>query len=281
MLKIHYSLESDSLTGIEDISAPKELSIQVRNLVLKTKKGKTVARGEMLAEHPSKFGGAYHASASGKVAKVDYHRMTIKCDGGEEQVQPVDVLSMAPGKPMLRALQNLGINVAPLSKTEILIINGLNPEPGVSVAEQLLKDEKDTLETGLSIAKMLCGPERTVLAVADGANYTLNGSEIKKVKPKYPKSLDALVVKAVTGKEFPSNAKVINVMDLYDLGRVAETGLPVTETIMTIGGRNFRVPLGTPISHILDSLEMVVTSGDTVVLGGPFRVKPSTASMRV
>lgn len=271
MLKIHYSLESDSLSGIEAIPAPKELSIQVRNLVLKTKKGKQVARGEMLAEHPSKFGGAYHASASGKVTKVNYHHMTIKCDGGEEMVQPVDVLSMGPGKTLLRTLQNLGINIAPLSRTEILVINGMNPEPGVSVAEQILKEGRETLETGLSIAKMLCTPASTVLAVADDGEYGLNGAETKKIKPKYPRSLDALVVKAVTGKEFPSNTKVINVMDLYDLGRVAETGLPVMDTVMTIGGKNYYVPLGTPIRHLLDSLGMDVTSGDTVVLGGPFQ----------
>lgn len=271
MLKIHYSLESDFEHGIEDIAAPSELSVQVRNLVLKTKKGKQVVRGEMIAEHPSKFGGAYHAAASGKIAKVDYHHLTLKCDGKDDHVEPVDISSMGPGKELLRSLQNLGINVAPLSKTDVLIINGLNPEPGVSVAEQLLKDERKTLETGLSIVKKLCTPNRTVLAVAKGAQYSLNGAENKRIKPKYPKSLDALVVKAVTGKEFPDNAKIINVMDLYDIGRVVETGLPVTDTIMTIQGRNYRVPLGATISHVAKSVGMEITSGDTVVLGGPFQ----------
>lgn len=271
MLKIHYSLESEFAHGIEDIAAPKELSIQVRNLVLKAKKGKQVAKGEMIAEHPSKFGGAYHASCAGKIAKVDYHHLTIACDAAGEAVEPVNVSGLGVGAELLHTLQELGINVAPLSKAEILVINGMNPEPGITVVEQLLQDEKATLDAGLALAKKLCTPTRTVLAVAKGTDFSLAGAERKRIKAKYPNSLDALVVKAVTGKEFPANAKVLSVMDLYDLGRVATTGLPVTDTVMTIAGRNYRVPLGTPISHILESLGMDTVSGDTVVLGGPFQ----------
>ena len=273
MLKIHYSLESDFEKGIADIATPEELSIQVRNLVLKAKKGMQVAKGELIAEHPSTFGGAYHAACSGKVAKVDYHHLTIKCDADEagKAVEPVNVASLGAGVELLRVLQELGINVAPLSKTEILVINGMNPEPGITVAEQLLRDEKAALEAGLDIARKLCSPTRIVLAAAKGTSYSLAGAERKRIKAKYPNSLDALVVKAVTGKEFPANAKVINVMDLYDLGRVALTGLPVTDTVMTVGGRNYRVPLGTPIRHVMRSIGQEIVSGDTVVLGGPFQ----------
>ncbi|WP_027368241.1 4Fe-4S dicluster domain-containing protein [Desulfocurvibacter africanus] len=271
MHKTQYSLRTDLNNGIIDIPAPAELNVQVRNLVMKTSKGKTLAAGEMIAEHPSKLGGAYHTPLSGKVVKVNYHNLTIKCDGGEEAVAPVDIASMGPGKELLRSLQDLGIGVAPLSGAEILVINGLNPEPGVSVAEQLLKGERELLEDGLKLVKKFIVPVRTVLALAEGAPYKLAGSETKTVKPKYPNSLDALVVKAVTGKEFPSNTKVISVMDLYNIGRIARTGLPMTHTVMTINGNNYRVPLGTPIRHIIDHLGMSVEPHDKVVLGGPFR----------
>ncbi len=40
MLKIHYSLESDAQNIINDITAPAELNIQVRNKILKLKKGR-------------------------------------------------------------------------------------------------------------------------------------------------------------------------------------------------------------------------------------------------
>ncbi|WP_147818660.1 4Fe-4S dicluster domain-containing protein [Salidesulfovibrio onnuriiensis] len=272
MLKIHYSLESDLQSGITDIAAPDELSVQVRNLVLKTAKRKQVKAGEIIAEHPSKFGGAYHAAGSGTVSNVDYHHLTIKCDGNDDKVEPVDVSALAPGRELLRTLQELGMDIAALSApAEVLVVNGLNPEPGITVAEQLLKDEKETLEAGLALARKLIMPNRVVLAQAEGAAFSLFGAHIERIKPKYPNSLDALVVRKVTGKEFPEGVKVLSVMALYDLGRVALTGLPVTDTVMTIEGKNYRVPLGTTIRHLLASLGMEVRSGDTVVLGGSFR----------
>ncbi|WP_320170806.1 4Fe-4S dicluster domain-containing protein [Maridesulfovibrio sp.] len=272
MLKIHYSLESDARDAISEISAPAELNIRVRNLVLNTKKGQSLARGDMIAEHPSKYGGAYHASASGKVSKINYHNMTIQCDAAGTAVEPLDVQSMGPGKDLLRTLQGLGIDTAPLaSSSERLVINGLNPEPGITVAEVLLETEKDVIETGLRIAQSMITPVQTVLAVASGTSYSLTGAETFFIKPKYPRSLDALVVKKITGKEFPADTKVISVMDLYNIGLAAESGLPVTDTLMTVNKRNYRVPLGTPISHLLNELDLPVKSGDKVVLGGPFR----------
>ncbi|MBI9110214.1 4Fe-4S dicluster domain-containing protein [Maridesulfovibrio ferrireducens] len=272
MLKIHYSLESDVLNIINDITAPSEINIRVRNLVLKAKKGQSVARGEIIAEHPSKFGGAYHASASGKATKVNYHHLTIKCDCAENSVEPVDVQSMGPGKELLHTLQELGIDVAPFSShCDNLVINGLNPEPGIFVAELLLECEKDILETGLRLAESLITPIHTMLAVARGTSYSLSGTESVSVKPKYPNSLNSLVIKAVTGNEFADDTKIMSIMDIYNLGLVAKFGLPVTDTIMTICGHNYRVPLGTPIRHLLNELDIPVKSGDKAVLGGPFR----------
>lgn len=272
MLKIHYSLESDVQKRISEITTPSELNIQVRNKILKIKKGQKVAAGELIAERPAKFGAACHAAISGKATKVNYHHLTIKSDGGEDLVQPVDVKSMGPGKDLLRTLQELGINVAALSShADKLIINGLNPEPGISVAEQLLKDERKTLEAGLRLAESMITPVYTCLAVSEGSSYELSGTERVFVKPRYPKSLDALVVKKVTGKEFPDDTKVLSVMELYNLGRVLESGMPVTDTIMTIGENNYRVLFGTPIRHICNELDIDIKSGDKVVLDGPFR----------
>lgn len=272
MLKIHYSLDSGLNESITPIDAPKVLNIQKRNLVLQAKKGQSVRRGEILAKHPSPFGGAYHAAASGKVTAINEHNLTISCDGGDETIDAVDVRSMGVGKDLLRTLQDLGIDVAPYSgKAETLVINGLNPEPGISVAQQLLMDESEIIQAGLDMARKLLTPGRTVLAVGKGERFKLSGAETVGIKPKYPRSLDALVVRDITGREFPADTKIVSVMDLHDLGRVVLTGLPVMDTVLTIDGRNYRVPLGTPIRHLLDTVGIQPSSGDIVVLGGPFR----------
>lgn len=272
MLKIHYSLDFELTNSIRDMALPEELHIQVRNLILKTKKGSVLTKGDVIAEHPAPGGGAFHAAAGGKVTGVNYHNLVVNCTGGDETVPPVDVNSMGKGTELLRTLQGLGVDVAPLTgKAEVLVINGLNPEPGVSVAQQLLRDGREELRAGVALARKLLSPNRAVLAVPKGEQVSIPGAETAGIRAKYPYSLDALVVRAVTGKEFPEGTRVINVMDLYDLGRVALTGLPITETLMTIAGHNYRVPIGTPVRHILDLLGLVAGPGDTIVLGGPFR----------
>lgn len=272
MLKIQYSLDSELINSIRDLALPEELHIQVRNLVLKTKKGSVLTKGEVIAEHPAPGGGAFHAAAGGKVTGVNYHSLILRCTGGEETVSPVDVNSMGNGAELLRVLQGLGVNVIQLmGRAEVLVINGLNPEPGVSVAQQLLRDGREELAAGLALARKLLAPNRTVLAAPKGDPVSIPGAETVGVRAKYPYSLDALVVRAVTGKEFPEGTRVINVMDLYDLGQVVLTGLPITETVMTIAGHNYRVPIGTPVRHLLDILGLDAHPGDTIVLGGPFR----------
>ncbi|WP_319543234.1 4Fe-4S dicluster domain-containing protein [uncultured Pseudodesulfovibrio sp.] len=270
MLRINYSLKSDSRQPITDVPMPAELNMRIRNLVLKTGKGKQVECGEIIAEHPSQSGGASHAAASGRTQVVNYHHLTIQCDGEGRSVSPVDVASMGPGKQLLRTLQRLGIDVTPLGRASLLVVNGLNPEPGISVAGYLLENEREVLKVGLKLAKKLIVPVRTVLA-APSSSCFLTGTETMKVKPKYPASLNVLTVKAVTGKEYPENTQVMSLMDLYELGRVALTGLPLTSTIMTIKGHNYRVPIGTPIRHLLGIMDIPVSNGDTVILGGPFR----------
>jgi len=272
MLKIHYSLDSELKNGITNIEPPAKLHIAIRNLVVKAKKGSKLTRGEVVAEHPSPYGGACNVAFGGKVTGLNYHNLIVTCAPEAESVEPVDVRSMGVGTEMTRTLQNLGVDVAPLTgKAELLVINGLNPEPGVSVAQQVLRDGMEELQAGLAMARKMLAPERVVLAVSKRTKVTLTGAETKGLRAKYPYSLDALVVRSVTGKEFPAHTKIINVMDLYDLGKVVLTGLPITETFMTINGDNYRVPVGTPISHLLESIGIDVRPGDTVVLGGPFR----------
>ena len=85
-MKIHYSLDQKPADSIRDLEPPKVLNISVRNLVLKTRKGSVLAKGDLVAEHPSPGGGACHAALGGKVKAVNYHSLTVQCSGGEETV---------------------------------------------------------------------------------------------------------------------------------------------------------------------------------------------------
>ncbi len=86
-----------------------------------------------------------------------------------------------------------------------------------------------------------------------------------------PNSLPEMAVLAATGRERPDNAVCVSVMKLMTIGRIMETGLPNTDTLFTLAGRNYRALLGTPLSAILDFAGVPVKPGDRLVLGGPMR----------
>ncbi len=272
MQKVNFNLHTTIVDSIRELPAPTEVHVPVLGCILQIGKGKKVQRGTRVAERPTTHGGDKHAPGAGKVNGINYTHVSITLDGEEESVDPVELGSMEPGKGLLRALRGLGIDTGSLAPAETLIINGLNPEPGITAAEQLLRDEQPTLEAGLALASRIITPKRTVLALAQGYETTLSGCEAVPVKPVYPNSLAPLVAKTVTGRENPEGTVVLSVMDLYSLGQVAGTGLPVRDTVVTVNsGLNYKVLIGTPLSAILANAGIDVEQGDRVILDGPMR----------
>ena len=95
------------------------------------------------------------------------------------------------------------------------------------------------------------------------------------VPAQYPASVNALVIKAVTGRENPEGVGIVGLHNLWSLGQVACTGLPLIETVVTIGSLrhsgNYIVKEGSTIGELLDFANIQLKSGDTLVRGGPLR----------
>ncbi|MDR2727250.1 MAG: 4Fe-4S dicluster domain-containing protein, partial [Deltaproteobacteria bacterium] len=79
------------------------------------------------------------------------------------------------------------------------------------------------------------------------------------------------VIKAVTGKERPIGVCAVGLHEIWKLGRVARTGLPVTETVLTLNGVNYLVPLGTMARDLLGHAQIALADGDALVFNGPLR----------
>lgn len=245
------------------------------------KKKALVGPGTLVAEHPDPELGDVHSPITGIVTGVTDSFVEITAREGESPrgedaaptvfyTEPVN-LSALDGDDLRKALKASGISTKPFAKAATLIINGLNPDPGTGIAELLLREFRDTLQQGLLVVRKLVEPAELLMAVADGNDRGLEGSTARVVPPVYPNSLEPLVIKALTGKEKASSTTVVSVMELYAVGRVAETGLPLTETLLTAGGAAFRVKVGTPMAAVLNKAGLAVSRGDRVVVGGPMR----------
>jgi electron transport complex protein RnfC len=111
-----------------------------------------------------------------------------------------------------------------------------------------------------------------VLAVGqDGIGAELADMDARIVPAVYPSSLDPLVIQAVTGKERPIGVHAVGLHEIWKLGRVAQSGLPVAETVLTLHGVNYLAALGTPAKDLLEHAGIALQDGDALIFNGPLR----------
>lgn len=136
-----------------------------------------------------------------------------------------------------------------------LIINGLNPDPGVAWAEPMLLTHLDNLKAGLDVLRRLSPAEKILLAVPKEMRLHYHDIEVVHVPAWYPASVNALMIKAVTGEERPEGVGIVGLHNVWSLGRVARTGLPLIETVLTMGSYthsgNYIVKEGSTIGELL------------------------------
>jgi electron transport complex protein RnfC len=244
-------------------------------------KNAVVYPGMVIAKHPDPGMGDLHCPVVGVVSEASAQGVQITVgqpkageDGKAPEIpvtRPVDLKALN-GEALTRALKELGINAGALAcSCKTGIINALNPDPGILWAEPMLTAHTDALKAGVALLKRLSGAAKYVLAIGQGASARLDGLDVQTVSPVYPFSLNPLVVKAVTGEECPADACAVGLHEIWKLGRVALTGLPVTETVLTLNGINYLVPLGTPAQDLLKHAGITLEDGDAVIFNGPLR----------
>ena len=185
--------------------------------------------------------------------------------------RPVELEALS-GKELARTLKELGIHTGFLtSLCDTLIINGLNPDPGVLWAGPMLTAQADVLRAGVTLLRRLTPATNLILAIGQDMSTKLADIDVSPVPAVYPSSLDPLVIKAVTGKERPKGVCAVSLHEIWKLGRVARTGLPVIETVLTLGGVNYLAPLGTMARDLLGQAGIALNDGDALIFNGPLR----------
>jgi electron transport complex protein RnfC len=238
--------------------------------------GQKVRRGERIATSNAPGLGDIHSPLAGTVTHVDAYRIRVEAaepgtlDPKELTVDPVDLPTLS-GQELLTKLHELGADLPPADTVDTLILNGADCEPDIFSRQELLASTPATLERGLQTAVALYTPKQTVLAVLKGTQRRLEGADLIEISEQYPAGLDPMVACTVTGREAPENTVVLGLETLYQLGRIAETGLPAMETMVTVGRTNRLVTVGTPAGLLLEKAGEKPASGDRIVLGGVLR----------
>ncbi|WP_238528175.1 4Fe-4S dicluster domain-containing protein [Pseudodesulfovibrio mercurii] len=231
--------------------------------------GQEVARGERIATASRPGAGDIHAPFAGTVRHVDPYR--IRIEGGEGGTVPPEVLDGLSGPELLTRLRELGADIPVCHQVDTLILNAVDEEPSLHSRRTLMAERQDTLRAGAEALVRGFVPVDVVLAVPGAVRESLPNMTVKVVPDQYPQGLDPLVAKAVTGIEAPDNTLVIGLETVFHAGLVMETGLPVMETMVTVGNAARLMDLGTPVGEILTTDGETLRDGDRIVLGGVLR----------
>jgi len=252
------------------------------NLVNGLKKKSQVYPGMLLAEHPSIEKGDLHSPIYGEVTSINGRSIFVEARTFEDtsifpEVEHVDLLAEGlEGDALIERVKKMGVNTRSLAQTKkTLIINALNPSPGVTWAEPMLNVHVRNLQMGIDLHRRLTKADEVILAIPKGSSVVCKGVKIVYVEPEYPNSIDALLICEVTGKENPEGVGVVGLKNIWSLGRIGITGYPLVETVITMGSSkywgNYIIKNGITVGQLLNFSEMDVKAGDTVLRGGPLR----------
>lgn len=241
-------------------------------LVKGLRRGRPVSAGEVLARRQSKIFGDIHAPVAGVITEISPTEIVIRRDSAAvgEPPRPVD-LSGLSRTGLSRVLKELGLDLPEFLPGAPVIVSTFNSEPGLTFAQALLNEHRETLGAGL-VAVLALNPGARVIWAVDRPGQTPAGVEECILKRRnYPKTLPALVKKEIMGNYDPAGRGVLGLRDLHTLGRIFRTGLPLTHLVLTLGGANYFVPVGARVIDLLTFANLLPGPGDAVVVGGLIR----------
>jgi len=173
---------------------------------------------------------------------------------------------------------------------DTLVINGAECEPLLYTDYYILKTSLNDVLAGIRSVMQELSLLRAIIAIkqhtAERLGYTDNteidsGISIKVLKNIYPIGDEISLIYEATGRLISPSALpitkgviVYNVETLYNVGRAVMGGEPLTRKWLTVGGDiptayTLRVPIGTRISDLLDSLGIKIPEGHILLDGGP------------
>jgi len=281
--------------------------------------GDEVLRGQLLARAEDDTAVPLHAPASGRVSRI-----SERSDGAG---RTVSVLELAPlpgdtqeypgGRGLDPQRANADELLAAIRETglvglggeagstwlrlvrarergaSVLVINGIEGEPGFSRVPAVLARHGVDVLSGLRCLARVLGTEQAVLAVEEpdgAAAQALLASApdgllpaLSILPPRYPQGAAELLLRRLGGRgvdgrpAFAADAAVVfSLATVAELGRLVRGGLAMTDQIITLTGDglgepgNYRVPLGTPVGFALQHAG-AQPDLDRVLAGGPMR----------
>ena len=196
------------------------------------------------------------------------------------------------------------IKLQPRQTINTLIINAAECEPYITADDILMREYAQEIVTGIQIIAHILGePESLIIGIEDNkpeAREALSthievlsaqlkaeqssacNIELLEIPTKYPSGGEKQLIEILTGTEVPSGELpaelgivCVNVGTAFAIKQAVCDGMPLISRITTVTGNacaqagNYRVLLGTPVSHLLAETGVDQNQCSRLVMGGP------------
>jgi len=177
-------------------------------------------------------------------------------------------------------------------RAKFVILNGCECEPYLTCDHRLMVERAPEVIRGLRTIMRLVNAERGYVGVEgnkpdaiERLREEIGGDEtirIVELQVKYPQGAEKMLIESIFKREVPSGKLPLDLeMVVNNVGTAAaladlyDTGLPLIERLVTVTGSGVRrpgnllVPIGTPISELLDYCGGLHPNTREVIMGGP------------
>ncbi|MES9990848.1 MAG: electron transport complex subunit RsxC [Candidatus Thiodiazotropha sp.] len=240
--------------------------------------------------------------------------ITLKPDGKDEwtdQLDPVDAPFSLSAEELAQRVADAGIvgmggatfpsavklNLRKRYTLDTLVINGAECEPYLTCDDRLMREKPKEILDGVRLMALALGVDRILIAIENNkpqaqeamrdAAQPYDQVSVVGLPTRYPMGSEKHLVQTLIGKETPARgltadmgvvvhnaATALAVHDALYLGR------PLVSRVMTVTGgaiqqpKNLYVPLGTPLSHLIDFCGGFKEEPTRLISGGPMMGQP-------
>ena len=233
--------------------------------------------------------------------------MVIESDGKNalhESVRPNKGLEELTPDEIIEIVKNAGIvgmggagfptyvKLKPNKPIEAVLLNGCECEPLLTADHRLLLEYADDVIYGLKAIVKAVGAPKGVIVIEDNKPDAIalfeeklageENIELVTARTKYPQGAEKMLIKRVMGRMVPSGglpadvgAVVCNVSTAKAISDAIQTGMPLTERIITVTGDyiakpgNFIAKIGTNMADLVAHCGGITDPDATVKAGGP------------
>jgi Na+-translocating ferredoxin:NAD+ oxidoreductase subunit C len=183
------------------------------------------------------------------------------------------------------------------SQVEVVLVNGAECEPYLTTDHRSMVEYPARVHLGLRVMLRALGITRAIIGIERNKPDAI--AALRATAPadldvtvlpltvKYPQGAEKMLIRAILGREVPSGQLPIsvgvvvqNVGSVAMIGEVFETGLPLVERIVTVGGHGVRrpanliVPIGTKLRDVLEFCGGLTDDAAEILFGGPMMGLP-------